>query len=211
MSQFASVEFRAFLLPRVNGARATDQRNGSSAAIVYKAASAIFSFMLVEMVDGVRQAIDPGNISEINLLILSGTTPAVQKTVYPSAINGGATITEFEQGLSQHVQFLLSDSDTNLSAGSYTVIVWGYTSQLPASKEVFGRCDVTVEDVGFTAADPADVILPTVEQKLLAFIESRMPKVGANGELLTLVSANGLYRIQLGVDDAGNLTTNLVQ
>jgi len=63
-----------------------------------------------------------------------------------------------------------------------------------------------VDELSGTAPVPTDQYATLNESKALF-----MPRTGAPGDVLTLTSPNGLIKVELGIDNNGQFTTNIIQ
>lgn len=76
---------------------------------------------------------------------------------------------------------------------------------------------ITIVQTTFTLTAVVDELLalvPTPVDSFRTAVESDaryMPRVGAPGDVLTLTSPNGLLKLELGIDNNGNFTTNIIQ
>lgn len=75
---------------------------------------------------------------------------------------------------------------------------------------------ITILQEAFTlkaVVDEATSTVPTPTDSYLTAAESRatfQPRVGANGDVIVLKSPNGVYGLEIGVSNTGEMTTNVI-
>lgn len=156
-------------------------------------------------------ALDVSNIADLSLLIKAsgGTWAQIGATVTAQTPN--ITIAQWEAGQGAHFVVTLLGTDTNLTAGAYSLTVKGHTTDDAVDLDCFGVSTLLIQDVGLTDAAPVAPSDATVESIVRPLMEGFLTTIGRAGVFRTEVSPNGLWRRVEGVDDDGQPVTRFEQ